>query len=54
MGFCYNYVKIKIDSDDDLSQEEILTLCNVLILIKSVFIKSQNYNYYNTFLEKCS
>ena len=27
---------------------------NVIILIKSVFNKSHNYYYYETFLEKCS
>ena len=37
----HNYGEIKIDSDDDLSLEKILTLHNVVILIKSVFNKDQ-------------
>ena len=47
--FSHNYAKIKIDSDNDLSLEETLTLQNVIKFIKSVF---QNYYYCNTFLEK--
>ena len=50
--FSNNYLKIKIDSDDDLSLEKTLTILNV-ILIESVFNKNQNQNYYNVFLEKC-
>ena len=42
--FSYKYAKIKVDSDNDLPLEEILTLHNVIILLY----------YYNTFLEKCS
>ena len=49
----HNYTKTKIDSDDDLSLEETLTLHHIIILIKSVF-KDQNHYYNNTFLEKCS
>ena len=48
------YSKIKIESDDDLSLEETLALHDVIILIKTVFNKNQNYYYYNIFLEKCS
>ena len=36
----YKYVKIKIDSDNDLPQEETLALHNVIRLIKSVFNKN--------------
>ena len=53
-AFSYNYIKIKIDSDDDLPLKETLTLHNVKILIRSVFNKDQNHYYYNTILEKCS
>ena len=51
--FSNNYLKIKIDSDDDLSLEKTLTILNNVILIESVFNKNQNQNYYNVFLEKC-
>ena len=52
----HNFRKIKIDSDDELLLEEILTLRNVNVVthIKSVFSKDQNRYYYNLFLEKCS
>ena len=49
----HNYIKTKIDSDDDLALEETLTLHNIMILIKSVF-KDQNHYCNNTFLGKCS
>ena len=39
--FC-NYLKIKIDSDDDLLLEKTLSLCNVVILIELVFNKNHN------------
>ena len=41
-------------SDDDLPLEETLTLHSVTILIRSVFNKNQNHNYYYIFLGKCS
>ena len=50
--FSYIYAKIKIDSDIDLPLEETLTFHNVIVLIKSVFNKNQNHQYYNIFLEK--
>ena len=37
--FSYYFAKIKVDSYDSLSIEKILTLHNVIILIKSVFNK---------------
>ena len=52
--FSYNYAKIKIDSDDDLSLEETLNLYNVVILIKSILNKNQNHYCYDILLEKCS
>ena len=48
-----NYTKMKVDSYDSLPVEKILTLHNVIILIKSVLNKYQNQYYYNIFLEKC-
>ena len=52
--YSHNYIKIKIDSDDDLPLEKILNISNVVIILtKSSFNK--NYNlYYKAFLEKCS
>ena len=37
--FSHNYTKLKIDSYDYLSLEKTLTICNVIILIDSVFNK---------------
>ena len=48
-----NYTKMKVDSYDSLPLEKILTLHNVIILVKSVLNKYQNQYYYNIFLEKC-
>ena len=53
MCFSCDYAKIKIDLYV-LLLEEILTLHQVVILIKSVLNKNQNHYYYNIFLEKCS
>ena len=49
----HNYAKIKLDSYDSLPPEKMLTLRNVIILIKSVFNKDKNHYYY-TCLEECS
>ena len=50
--FSHYCTKIKVDSYDSLPIEKTLTLCNVIIFIKSVFNK---YDYYhNIFQEKCS
>ena len=51
--FSHNYAKIKLDSYDSLPPEKMLTLRNVIILIKSVFNKDKN-RYYYTCLEECS
>ena len=51
--FSHNYPKIKLDSCDSLPPEKMLTLRNVIILIKSVFNKDKNHYYY-TCLEECS
>ena len=37
-----------------LAIEKILTLPNVIILLKSVLNKDKNHHYYRIFLEKCS
>ena len=39
---------------DSLPIEKVLTLHNVITIIKSVLNKDQNHYYYNIFLEKCS
>ena len=52
--FSHYFAKIKIDSYDSLPIEKILTLHNVIILIKSVLSKDKNHYYYKTFLQKCS
>ena len=47
--------KCKVGSYDFLPVEKILlTLHNVIILIKSVLNKDQNHYYYKIFLQKCS
>ena len=51
--FSHNHARIKIDSDDGLPLERILTLHNAVILIKSIFNKNQNHYYYIKFLENC-
>ena len=53
MLFSHNYTRIKIDSYDFLSLENILTVQNAIILVKSVLNKDQNHYYYDIFLEKC-
>ena len=52
--FCHNHGRIKVDSHDSLTLEKTFTLLNIIILIKSVLNKDQNYFYNNTFLEKSS
>ena len=47
MFFSHNYSRIKTDLSDSLRLEKSLTLHNVIIiLIKSVVNKNQNYYYY--------
>ena len=48
------YAKINIDSYDFLPIEKLLTLHNVVILIKPVLNKNWNLYYCNILLEKCS
>ena len=52
--FSHYFAKIKVDSYDSLTIEEMLTWHNVIILIKSVLNKDKNHYYYKIFLEKCS
>ena len=50
--FSDNYATIKVDSYDSLPPEKTMTLCNVIIFLKSVRNKDKNNYYYNIFLEK--
>ena len=50
----HNYVRIKRDLYDALALENALSLHYVIILLKSVFNKNQNYYDYIVFSEKCS
>ena len=43
---------MKVDSYDCLPPEKILTLHNVIMLIKSVHNKDQNHYYYDVFFEE--
>ena len=56
-GFTYvishNYAKIKVDSCNSLPLEKTMTFRNVIILIKSVFIRDTSY-YCDIFLVKAS
>ena len=52
--FFHHFAKIKVDSFDFLPIEKILTLDNVIRLIKSFLDKNENHYYYKIFLENCS
>ena len=47
------FVKIKVDFYDSLSIEKILTLHNVITLLKTVLNTDKNHCHYKIFLEKC-
>ena len=49
-----NFARIRIDSNDSLFIEKILTFHNVIIPIKSVFNKNKHEYYYNIYLGKGS
>ena len=51
--FSLYYAKTKIDFYDFLPTGKILTLYNVIILMKSVLYKNKNHYYDKIFLEKC-
>ena len=51
--FSHYFAKIKVDSYDSLPIEKILTLHNVIILIKSVLNKDKNHYYCKIFLKNC-
>ena len=53
MFFLNITLKIKVDSYDSFPIEKILTLHNIIILIKSVLNEDQSQYHYNSFLEKC-
>ena len=46
------YMKIKFNSDDDLSSQKILELCEIIIVLRSVF-HEDNWYYSYIFLDKC-
>ena len=46
----HNFARIRIDSYNSLSNEKILTVHNVIVLIKSGITKYKNHYYYNIFL----
>ena len=52
--FLPQLAKIKVDSYNFLPIEKILTLHNIIILIKSVLNKDQNHYYHNILSEKYS
>ena len=49
--FSPHFAKIEVDFYDSLATEKILTL-HVIILIKSLLNKDENYYYFKTFSEK--
>ena len=50
--FDQKYMKIKFNSDDDLSSQKILELCEIIIVLRSVF-HEDNWYYSYIFLDKC-
>ena len=52
--FSYYFAKINVGSYDPFLIEKLLTLHNVIILIKSVLNRDKNHYYCKIFLEKCS
>ena len=48
----HDFARIRINSYNYLPIDEILTIHNVIILIKSVVNKNENNCFYNIFLEK--
>ena len=53
-SYSNKYMKIKIDSGDDLPLEKKLNMHNVIVLTKSGFDRNYNHCCYQVFLEKCS
>ena len=51
--FFHNLVRIQVGSFYSVPLEEILTLYNVIILIKLLCNKGKNHFYFNISLEKC-
>ena len=50
----HSYVQIKVDSQNFLLLEKIISFHNVIILISSVWNKDKNNYYNNIFLQKAS
>ena len=46
------YMKIKFNSDDDLSLNKMLQLCSMIIFVRAVFHKNNKY-YSQVFLDEC-
>ena len=47
-----DYMKIKFNSDDNMSLNKILKLCNLTIIVRSVFEEDGKY-YPQVFLDEC-
>ena len=47
-----DFMKIRSDSDDNLSLKKILKLCNLTIVVRSVFPEDNKY-YPQVFLDEC-
>ena len=52
--YSHNYIKIKINLNDNLLLEKILNMNNAVILFKSAFNEYYNHSDYQVYLEKCS
>ena len=47
-----NYMKIKFNSDDNLPSNKIIKLCNLTVIVRSVFEEDGKY-YPHVFLDEC-
>ena len=47
-----NYMKIKFNSDDNLPSNKIIKLCNLTVIVRSVFEEDGKY-YPQVFLDEC-
>lgn len=51
--YYHKYMKIKINSNDDLPLGKTLTMHNIVICIKFAFNNNYNYYYFQVVLQKC-
>ena len=51
-GYDEKYIKTKFNFDDDLPVNKTLELCNIIIVIRSVFHEDNKY-YPQVFLDEC-